>query len=145
MFKHVLVPTDGSPLSETAIRMAVLLAKSVNAKVTGFHVVPEYHVLTLQTEMLADTEERFAKYGQSHAEQYLSVIERAAKEAGVEYDAAYATSDHPYEEIIQAAEDHGCDLIAMASHGRRGLRALLIGSEAQKVLTHSKVPVLMFR
>jgi len=145
MFKHLLVPTDGSPLSDNAARKAVLLAKSVNAKVTGFHVVPQYHILTLQTEMLADTEERFAKYGQSHAEQYLSVVEKAAKEAGVPYDSAFATSDHPYEEIIKAAEERGCDLIAMASHGRRGLRGLLIGSEAQKVLTHSAVPVLVFR
>ena len=145
MFKHLLLPTDGSPLSEVAIQKSVLFAKGINAKVTGFHVIPEYHALTFQTEMLADTEETFARYGEAHAKQFLAVIEKAAREAGVECDTAYVTSDHPYEAIINAANEKGCDLITMASHGRKGMQALLIGSEAQKVLTHSKIPVLVYR
>ena len=145
MFKHLLLPTDGSPLSEVAIQKTVQFAKSINAKVTGFHVIPEYHVFTFQTEMLNDTEEKFARYGEAHAERYLAVIEKAAKEAGVQCDTAYVTSDHPYQEIIKAANEKGCDLITMASHGRRGVQGLLIGSEAQKVLTHSKIPVLVYR
>ena len=145
MFKHLLLPTDGSPLSEAAILKGIQFAKSLNAKVTGFHVIPEYHVFTFQTEMLADSEEKFTRHGESHAEQYLAVIEKAAKEAGVQCDTAYVTSDHPYQEIIKAANEKGCDLITMASHGRRGVQGLLIGSEAQKVLTHSKIPVLVYR
>lgn len=145
MFKHLLLPTDGSPLSEIAIQKSVLFAKSINAKVTGFHVIPEYHAFTFQPEMLADTEETFARYGEAHAQQFLAVIEKAAREAGVECDTACVTSDHPYQEIINAANEKGCDLIAMASHGRKGVQALLIGSEAQKVLTHSKIPVLVYR
>jgi nucleotide-binding universal stress UspA family protein len=145
MFKHLLLPTDGSTLSEVAIQKSVLLAKNINAKVTAFHVVPEYHAFTVQTEMLSDTEENFARYGAANAERYLAVIVKAAKEAGVQCDAAYTTSDHPYEEIVKAAAEKGCDLIVMASHGRKGLQALLIGSEVQKVLTHSKIPVLVIR
>jgi nucleotide-binding universal stress UspA family protein len=145
MYKHLLLPTDGSPLSEIAIRHTMQFAKSINAKVTGFYVIPEYHALSFQTEMLEDTEESFAKHGQAHAEHFLAVIEKAASDAGVLCDTAYATSDHPYEEIIKAATDNGCDLITMASHGRKGMQGLLLGSEAQKVLTHSKIPVLVYR
>ena len=145
MFKHLLLPTDGSPSSEAAIQKSVQLAKSINAKVTGFYVVPEYHSFTFQTEMLQDTEEGFTRHSEAHAEHYLAAIAKAAKEAGVPCDTAYATSDHPSEEIIKAAEEKGCDLITMASHGRKGVRSLLIGSETQKVLTHSKIPVLVYR
>ena len=76
---------------------------------------------------------------------YLATIEKGAKKAGVECDVVYERSDSPYEVIIQVAEQKGCDLIMMASHGRRGVKALLIGSETQKVLTHSKIPVLVYR
>lgn len=145
MFKHILIPTDGSSLSEIAIQKAVLFAKSINAKVIGLHVVPEYHVFTYQSEMLSDTEEEFERYSAISAKRCLAVIEEAARGAGVQYEGDYVTSDHPYEEIIKSANAKGCDLIAMASHGRKGLQGLLIGSEAQKVLTHSKIPVLIFR
>jgi nucleotide-binding universal stress UspA family protein len=145
MFKHILLPTDGSSLSEIAIKKSLSLAKSIGAKVTGFHVIPEYQIFTFQTEMLADTQENFAKYGLAQARQFLAVIDMAAKEAGVQCDTAYVTSDHPYEEIIKAANEKGCDLITMASHGRKGVQGLLIGSEAQKVITHSTIPVLLYR
>ncbi len=145
MFKHVLLPTDGSNLSEGAVRMGVQLAKAVNAKVTGFHVMPEFHVFTYKTEMLEDTKKEFAKDSKAHAAQYLSVIETAAKAAGVTCDVASATHDHPYEAIIRVAKQRGCDLIVMASHGRKGMQGVLLGSEAQKVLTHSHIPVLVCR
>ena len=93
MFKHVLLPTDGSNLSEAAVRMGVQLAKTVNAKVTGFHVMPEFHVFTYKTEMLEDTKKEFGKDSKAHAAQYLSVIETAAKAAGVACDVASATHD----------------------------------------------------
>jgi nucleotide-binding universal stress UspA family protein len=145
MFTHILLPTDGSQRSEAAILQGIQLAKGINATVTGFYVIPEFHVFTYRTEMLEDTKEQFAKDGRTHAQQYLGVIEKAAKEAGVTCDTAFATSDHPYEAIIQAAEKKGCDLIIMASHGRRGAQGILIGSETQKLLTHSEIPVLVYR
>lgn len=145
MFKHILLPTDGSRGSEKAIRKALELAKSTGAKVTGFHVIPKFHVFTYRTEMLEDTREEYARDSRAHAQQYLAVIEKAAKQAGVSCETAYTTSDHPYGAIIQAAKRKGCDLIAMASHGRRGVQGLLLGSETQKVLTHSKIPVLVYR
>ena len=145
MFKHVLLPTDGSKLSDDAARTGVQLAKTVNAKVTGFHVMPEFHVFTYKTEMLEDTKNEFAMDSKAHAAQYLSVIESAAKPAGVTCDIASATHDHPYEAIIRVAKQRGCDLIVMASHGRKGVQAVLLGSETQKVLTHSHIPVLVCR
>ena len=145
MFKHLLLPIDGSKLSEAALQKGVEFAKSLNARITGFYVMPEYHILAYRTEMVEDTKEEFAKDCRSHADQYLAVVEKAAKAAGVACDTAVATSDHPYEAIIQAAQDKNCDLIMMASHGRRGVQGLLLGSETQKVLTHSKIPVLVYR
>lgn len=145
MFTHLLLPTDGSPASEAAIQQSIQLAKDLHAKVTGLHVIPEFHVFTYQTEMLEDTREQFIKDSQDHAVKFLAVIQKAAEEAGVACDTAYMSSDHPHEAIIKVAEERGCDLIAMASHGRKGMSGLLLGSETQKVLTHSKKPVLVFR
>ena len=145
MFKHFLLPTDGSALSDAAIRKGLQLAKSINAKVTGIYVMPEFHVLAYGPEMLGDTQESYTKDCIAHSDQYRAMIVSAAKESGVVCDTVSATSDHPYEAIIKAAEKIGCDLIVMASHGRRGIQGLLLGSETQKVLTHSKIPVLVFR
>ena len=145
MFKHILLATDGSRGSEKAIRKALELAKTTGAKVTGFYAIPKFHVFTYRTEMLEDTKEEYARDSRAHAQRYLAVIEKAAQQAGVSCETAYTTSDHPYEAIIQAAKRKGCDLIAMASHGRRGVQGLLLGSETLKVLTHSKIPVLVYR
>jgi nucleotide-binding universal stress UspA family protein len=145
MFKHLLLPTDGSQLSEAAVRNGIEFAKGIHARVTGLYVMPEFHVLTYRTEMLEDTKDQFANDCRAHAEQYLAVIAAAAREAGVACDTVTATSDHPHEAIIKTAGDKGCDLIMMASHGRRGVQGLLIGSETQKVLTHSRIPVLVYR
>jgi nucleotide-binding universal stress UspA family protein len=145
MFKHILLPTDGSELSEAAIHKGIQFAKSINAKVTGFHVILPFHVFTFQTEMLEDTKEQFERDSQAHAERCLDVIKKAAAEAGVRCDTDSVVASHPYDAIIKAAEAKGCDLILMASHGRRGVQGLLIGSETQKVLTHTKRPVLVVR
>ena len=144
MFKHILLPTDGSELSEAAIRKGVQFAKSIGARVTGFYAVPEFHVFTYQTEMLEDTKEQFVQDSRARAEQYLATIAKAAQEAGVACDTVRVNSDEPYQAILDAARDKGCDLILMASHGRRGLRGVLLGSETQKVLTHAKLPVLVW-
>jgi nucleotide-binding universal stress UspA family protein len=145
MFKHILLPTDGSELSEAAIQKGIQFAKSINAKVTGFHVILPFHVFTIQTEMLEDTKGQYERASKVQAEQFLGVIKKAAEKAGVSCDTDYVTSNHPYEMIINAAEKKGCDLIMMAAHGRSGVQGLLIGSETQKVLTHTKIPVLVFR
>jgi nucleotide-binding universal stress UspA family protein len=145
MFKHLLLPTDGSDLSVAAIQKGIQIAQGMNAKVTGLHVQPKFHVLSYHTEMLEDTKEGFQKHAKTHAEQYLGVIARAAKEANVICDTASSVSDHSYEEIIRVAGERRCDLIVMASHGLKGLQGLLLGSETQKVLTHSTIPVLVYR
>lgn len=145
MFKHILLPTDGSAASEDAVRKCMQFAKEIGATVTGFHVMPEFHVFTYQAEMLEDTSEEFKRESEAYAQKYLGVVESAAGEAGVRCKVASAVSDHPYEAIIDAASKHGCDLIVMASHGRKGIKGLLMGSETQKVLTHSQIPVLVYR
>jgi nucleotide-binding universal stress UspA family protein len=145
MFKHILVPTDGSELSEAAIQKGIQFAKSINAEVTGFHVIVPFRVFSLRMGTLEDTKEQYERQSEVQAEQFLGVIKKSAEKASVSCDTNYVTSSHPYEMIIKAAEQKGCDLIMMASHGRRGLQGLLIGSETHKVLTHTKIPVLVFR
>jgi nucleotide-binding universal stress UspA family protein len=143
MFTHLLVPTDGSAFSEAAARKALRLAKEQEARVTVIHVVPEFHVMSYRTTMLEDTREEYLAHCKTQAQQYLGHIEAAAREEGVPCDTVVASSDHPYEAITATAERERCDLIVMASHGRRGLKGMLLGSETQKVLTHSKTPVLV--
>jgi nucleotide-binding universal stress UspA family protein len=143
MFTHLLVPTDGSAFSEAAARQALRLAKEQEARVTVVHVIPEFHVLSYRTTQLEDTRDEYLAHCKAQAQQYLGHIEAAAREQGVPCDTVVATSDHPYEAITATAEREHCDLIVMASHGRRGLKSLLLGSETQKVLTHSKTPVLV--
>jgi len=163
MFKHILLPTDGSELSAAAIRQGILFAKSIRAKVTGVCVMPLHYKFiyatliptesmeesAIQCKELAETflgtiEDR-VELAKEFAKGYLSTIEKIAREAGVVCDVIYERNDSPYEGIIRVAEQKGCDLIMMASHGRRGVGALLLGSETQKVLTYSKIPVLVYR
>ena len=145
MFKHILLPTDGSALSEAAIQSGIQLAKSLNAGVTGLHVIVPYLPLTVLPQMPRDSDEAYYADSRHRAENYLAVIENAARDAGVTCETAYVWANHVYEAIIKAAEEKGCDLILMASHGRKGVQGLLIGSETAKVLTHTKLPVLVFR
>lgn len=145
MFKHLLLAVDGSPLAEAAFRKALVLAHEMNAQVTAVRVCPNYHVLTYQVEMLTDTHEEYVKAATEEAVRYLNNLAREAAAAGVPCETSYEVNDHPYEAIIKTAEDKGCDVIVMASHGRRGVQGLLIGSETLKVLTHSKIPVLVYR
>lgn len=147
MFKHVLVPTDGSELSQETARRAVLFAKEIGAKITAMYAKPEYPVTYYGEGALIDptTPEKFAELAEQQSGQNLAYVEQLCQESGVEYGRQSVTNDVPYEAIIQAATDAGCDLIFMASHGRRGFSGLLLGSETNKVLTHSKIPVLVFR
>jgi nucleotide-binding universal stress UspA family protein len=145
MFKHILLPTDGSAISSAMVRECITFAKECGAIVTGLHVIPEFHVLTHQTEMLEATREEYRRDSMAHARLYLTEIEQVARDLGVECKTVVHTDDQPYEVIIKTAREHDCDLICMASHGRRGVKGVLLGSETQKVLTHSQIPVLVFR
>lgn len=145
MFKHILVPTDGSDSSDVAIQAAVRLARDMGAKVTGLHVVPPFHTFTYRADMLEDTEEQYEQESEARARKILLTVEQQAQECGVPCDTMVVREDDVYQAIIQTANDRQCDLIAMASHGRRGVRGFLLGSDTQKVLTHSQLPVLVYR
>ncbi|MDR1999929.1 MAG: universal stress protein [Zoogloeaceae bacterium] len=147
MFKHFLIPTDGSELSFQTTQRAVSLAKEVGARVTFFFSKPEYPVAFYGEGALIDptTPEKFAETADNQAREIFAQAEQLAKDAGIAFDSMTAVSDLPYEAIINAAEKARCDLIFMGSHGRRGIANLFQGSETQKVLTHSKIPVLVYR
>jgi nucleotide-binding universal stress UspA family protein len=145
MFKEILVPTDGSPTSEAAMRTCMEFAGSVGAHVTALHVVPDFHVLSTNVEMVEDTRDRYLQESTERGMNVLAKVEQCARELGVDCDTVLRRSDEPYEEILDEARERGSDLIAMASHGYRGIKAMLLGSETQKVLVHSMIPVLVLR
>lgn len=145
MYKHILIPTDGSELSLKAIHEGVDFAQSIHAQVTFVSAMPPFHVLSADTMMVTDTPEAYEKDSRE-------ILERRFKEAtdyagakGVTADTEPLYAEQPYEAIIDAAERKHCDLIFMASHGRKGIKGILLGSETQKVLTHSKIPVQVCR
>jgi len=147
MFKHILVPTDGSPLSSDTAKRAIAFARETGAKLTFFFAKPDYPVAFYGEGALIDptTPDKFAEMAAEQAKEILAVHQAAATAEGVVSATLSSVSDTPYEAIIAAAEEAGADLIFMASHGRRGISGLLLGSETQKVLTHSKIPVLVYR
>ena len=146
MFKHILVPTDGSPLSERAVHGAVALAKENGARITALYAKPEFHAYFVEGLAIdATVWQKTADLVELETAKVLGFAEEACKAAGVPCAKLAIHSLTPHEAIIEAAEKNGCDLIFMASHGRRGLNALLLGSETVKVLTHSKIPVLVSR
>lgn len=147
MYKRILVPTDGSALSQKAIQGAVDLAKAVGAEVVALHVVPRYPTSYLDGAMtrsaaeVAQIEKHWADDGQA----MVDAAGALAAQAGVKVKAVTMHSDLVAEAILAAARKHDCDLVVMASHGRRGVRRLLLGSETQHVLTHGNIPVLVLR
>jgi nucleotide-binding universal stress UspA family protein len=145
MFKHVLIATDGSPLSDSASRSAVKLAKSLSAQVTAITVSTPFHAFTSNYVMLTDTEDGYNDDCERRARSSLDVVGKAAESAGVAFHGMHVFHEHPYAAIIEAADEKGCDVICMASHGRKGTIALVVGSETMKVLTHSKIPVVVWR
>jgi nucleotide-binding universal stress UspA family protein len=147
MFKHILVPTDGSQLSGDTAKRAIEFARETSARITFFFAKPDYPVAFYGEGALIDptTPDKFAEMAEQQAREILTAHEASAKAAGVSCASVTSISDIPYEAIIAAAEKVGADLIFMASHGRRGISGLLLGSETQKVLTHSKIPVLVYR
>jgi len=145
MYKNILIPTDGSELSGKAIQHGVALAKALNAKVTAVTVSKPFHVFAIEPGMVTDTPESYAKRAAETAAKHLGAVKGAAAGAAVACDAIRVEHEHPYKAIIDTAKNRGCDAIVMASHGRHGVSAIVLGSETVKVLTHSTIPVLVYR
>jgi nucleotide-binding universal stress UspA family protein len=145
MYKRILVPTDGSPLAAKGVDHGIALAKALDAKITALTVSVPFHIVSLDTEMIEDTRPQYKKRMEAKAATLLGAIVETAKGAGVPCDTVHIEHEHPYQAIIDTARAKGCDLIVMASHGRRGVSAVVLGSETVKVLTHSKIPVLVHR
>lgn len=145
MYKSILVPTDGSPLSGHAVDEALSLAASLGARVTLLTVIEPFHVIAYAPEQIVETREAYERHMRQEAERSMREGEARAKARDVACETAIVTSGDPHEAIIATANERGCDLIAMASHGRRGVKALVIGSVTAKVLTHSQIPVLVYR
>ena len=146
MFKHILISTDGSPVSNKAAKAGVALAKALGAKVTAYYAVDPMHSLyvegyTFDEKMIKGLEDSARQTGQKSVE----AIGRMAKAAGVPFTSVVAKALTPYEGIIATAKKRKCDVIFMASHGRRGISRLIMGSVTQKVLSHSKIPVVVYR
>ena len=149
MFKHILVPTDGTTLSLKAAKAAMAMARKHKAKVTAIHVIPPW-TPPMGTDGVIYYPDTFSpreykKVTEAEARRALEMVEALANRAGVRFDALFVTDDAPWEAIVGAARRKKCDLVVMASHGRRGIAGLLLGSETTKVLTHSRVPVLVYR
>jgi nucleotide-binding universal stress UspA family protein len=144
MFTKILFPTDGSDLSLRAARAAVELAGRLKARLVALTVVEPYAYASL-SEFRPETIAEYERRADQVARDRLAAIENLARQADVPVTASVARSFSPYEAIIEAAGREGCDAVFMASHGRRGLNAVLLGSETQKVLTHCTVPVVVFR
>lgn len=147
MFKNILIPTDGSVLSLKAIKAGVKLAQSLGAKVTGY-----YGITALQPSAFGDGDlidkkmvEKLDQVAQAAGEKYLGRIAKVAATAGVAYTGLVTKTPTAYEGIIDAAKKNKCDAVFIASRGRSEIKNLLLGSVTQKVLSHSKLPVIVFR
>ncbi|HLE67761.1 MAG TPA: universal stress protein [Burkholderiales bacterium] len=148
MYRHILVPTDGSKRSRRAARTAARLARAFRARLTAIHVTPEGVPTVFSGSTLygagvlgRDYRERAMR----HAQRALSVVEDEARAAGAAYSSVRRVAREPWRAVISTARSRKCDLIVMASHGRSGLRALVLGSETMKVLAHTKTQVLVCR
>ena len=145
MYKNILIATDGSDLATKAVEQGVLFAKKIGAKITAVTVTEPFHLLSVAPSQLEYTPAEYKKHAAAHAEKLLGAVSAAAKSAGVDCETLHVEHEHVYQAIIDAAAARRCDLIVMASHGRRGVSAVVLGSETVKVLTHSKIPVLVHR
>ena len=147
MYQKILVATDGSTLSKKAVRSAIELAAALEAELVALYVVPRYPIsyfeggITISTQDIARTEQQWADQGQA----VVDAVQQEAQAKGVKAKATVTKGDLVAEAIMAAAKKHKCDLIVMASHGRKGFKRILLGSETQHVLTHSAVPVLVLR
>ena len=146
MFKHILIPTDGSKLSEAALRAGLQLAREQDSEVTVLYVVPDYSALMYASEgMVTYNPSELRKDAEKTADKVLQAVQDMAKAEGVESKTARTMNFSVHQAIIQQAKDSDCDLICMASHGRKGIAGILLGSETQRVLVNSGIPVLVHR
>lgn len=144
-YQRILVPTDGSELSTFAVDQAIALAAATGAAIVLVTVNEPFHLFTTSTEMIEASREEYERRQETHADRILEQAGTAASEAGLAFITVRRWSDDPFREIIRVAEERCCELIAMASHGRRGLSAMMLGSVTNKVLAHSTLPVLVLR
>ena len=145
MYKHILIPTDGSEFSNKAVLQGSALARAIGARVTIVTASPTFQTFAPDPFMAVTTPEQMRQICGNDAVEMLAAAAETAKRTGAPCDTVHVEDDRPYQAIIDTATKRGCDLIFMASHGRKGLSALLLGSETIKVLTHSKIPVLVCR
>jgi nucleotide-binding universal stress UspA family protein len=145
VFRHILLPTDGSELATQAVEKGIALAKALGAKVTLLFVVERFHVMTLNPTALRDALETHERQTTEQADKLLGEAADKAAAAGVAASRLTRVGDRPAEEICKVAAESGADLIAMGSHGRRGFSAFMLGSQTSRVLTEAKVAVLVFR
>ena len=145
MFKHILIPTDGSELATQAVDKGIALAAGTGAAVTVMIVTEPFRILSTDSMQVESTRASYDADATAHADRILQAARAKAEAAGVSVQTHHKWHDSPYEAIIDTALAEGCDLIAMASHGRRGIAAVVMGSQATKILTHSKIPVLVYR
>lgn len=146
MFKHILMPTDGSAHSEGAIKRGIELAKLCGARITGIHVMQDYQMMMASEGMVPPgMEEQMDKQARDQAESFLAFVQKSAEASGVPCETMVVKGHHPYDAIVDTANSRGCDLIVMTARYRKGLGALLMGSEASRVLHRSSIPVLVFR
>lgn len=144
MYKHILLPTDGSELSKAAMKHGVALARTINAKVTALVVSTPLHSLVVDPGAVSKALDQYKALVAAQTAKYLENVREDAERSGVSCNALCIEHDKPYEAIVDTAKKFNCDLVVMASHGLRGVSAIL-GSETLKVLTHSSVPILVFR
>ncbi len=147
MYKNILIPTDGSPLSKAAIQAGVQLAALTGAKVTGVYAAPAATPIVYRNLLpvgLASQKENAAAIKKA-GERHLDVVVRAAKAAGVRAECVSVVSDYPADTVLAVAKKHKCDLIVMSSHSRKGISAMLLGSQTQQVLAQATIPVLVHR
>ena len=145
MYAHILIATDGSELSEKALVEGAALAKHLKAEVTIVTVAATQEPMFVEDELIGPDQGERQEIAQNEAMQIIASARKIVESAGVSCGTVSAIDRRPYEAILDTADSNGCDLIVMASHGRSGIGALLIGSETQKVLTHGKLPVLVHR
>mgnify|MGYP003335794986 FL=1 len=146
MFKHILMPTDGSAHSNGAVERGIELAKLCGAKVTGMHVMQDYQMMMASEGMVPPgMEEQMDKQARDQAASFLAFVQKAADAAGVPCETLVVKGHQPYDAIVDTANARGCDLIVMTSRYRKGLASLIMGSEAGRVLHRSSIPVLTFR
>ena len=147
MFRHILIPTDGSPVANKAVKAGIGLAKQLGARVTGYYSVEAIQPRVYGEGYIVDnkTIKAFEQQARAVGQKHIDMMGRAAAAAGVKFTGMVTVAETPYDGIIEAAKKQKCDAIFMASHGRRGLAGILMGSVTHKVLTHSKLPVLVYR